>query len=197
GTLALAVSTFAAVRSSNRSARTTERALLAGIRPLIVPSRLSDEPVKVGFMDEHWVKVTGGHGAVEATDDTIYFAISLRNVGNGLGILDSWDVYASREIGAEASHRDPSAFRRLTRDLYISGGEVGFWQGALRDPSEPIFAAVHQAVEQRTALTVDLLYADHEGGQHTISRMTLIPSEDGSWLAAVSRHWNLDRSDPR
>jgi hypothetical protein len=197
GTLALAVSTFAAVRSSNRSARATERALLAGIRPVIVPSRVSDEPVKVGFSDDHWVKVPGGRGSVDVTDDAIYMAISLRNVGSGLGVLDRWDLYPSREIGADASHRDPATFRRLTRDIYISGGDVGFWQGALRDRSEPLFDETRRAVEERVALTFDLLYGDHEGGQHTISRITLLPAEDGTWLAAGSRHWNLDRSDPR
>jgi len=54
GTLVLAVATFAAVRSSNQAARTTERALLAGIRPLLMPTRLQDPPEKVGFQDDHW-----------------------------------------------------------------------------------------------------------------------------------------------
>ena len=43
GTLVLAGATFSAVRSSNRSARIAEQALLAGMRPLLVPS-LSDAP---------------------------------------------------------------------------------------------------------------------------------------------------------
>jgi hypothetical protein len=46
-------------------------------------------------------------------------------------------------------------------------------------------------------MTVDLLYGDHEGGQRMISRFALIPKGDGGWLASVSRHWNLDRADPR
>lgn len=40
-----------------------------------------------------------------------------------------------------------------------------------------------------------------EGGQCTISRFSLFPREDSegrrAWLAAVARHWNLDRADPR
>jgi hypothetical protein len=164
---------------------------------LLVPSRLSDEPVKVGFADDHWVKVPGGRGTIEVTDEAIYFAISLRNVGTGLGVLDSWDLYPSRENTAEAAHRDPSTFRRLTRDIYISGGDVGFWQGALRDRSDAAFDEARRVAEERGALTIDLLYGDHEGGQHTISRIVLLPAEDGSWLAVGSRHWNLDRSDPR
>jgi len=42
-----------------------------------------------------------------------------------------------------------------------------------------------------------VLYGDHEGGQHTISRFSLAPKDDGLWSATVVRHWNLDRPDPR
>jgi hypothetical protein len=57
GTLVLAVATFASVRSSNRAARASERALMAGLRPVLAPSRLEDPPEKVGFVDDHWVRV--------------------------------------------------------------------------------------------------------------------------------------------
>jgi hypothetical protein len=30
-----------------------------------------------------------------------------------------------------------------------------------------------------------------------ISRFTLLPAGDDAWLITVSRHWNLDRYDPR
>jgi hypothetical protein len=46
-------------------------------------------------------------------------------------------------------------------------------------------------------MAVDLLYGDHEGGQRTISRFVFNPREDGQWIVAVARHWNLDRPDPR
>ncbi len=39
GTLVLAVATFSSVKSANRSARTAERALLAGVKPLLVTSQ--------------------------------------------------------------------------------------------------------------------------------------------------------------
>ncbi|MGZ4708036.1 MAG: hypothetical protein ACXWBN_04765, partial [Acidimicrobiales bacterium] len=45
GTLVLAVATFVSVRSSNRSARVAEQALLTGMRPLLVTS-LSDDPIQ-------------------------------------------------------------------------------------------------------------------------------------------------------
>ena len=38
GTLVLAVATFSAVKSANRSARVAERTLMAGLRPVLVPS---------------------------------------------------------------------------------------------------------------------------------------------------------------
>jgi hypothetical protein len=192
----LALATFASVRSANRAARTTERALLAGIRPVLMPSRMQDPPEKVGFRDDHWVKVPGGGAVAEVTDDAVYLAIALRNAGNGLAVLDRWDFYPERQTG-ELTRRKPEDFRRLTRDLYIAGGDLGFWQGAMRDASDPMFEAARQAIIARSMMTVDLLYGDLEGGQHTVSRFALIPRDDGAWIASVSRHWNLDRADPR
>jgi hypothetical protein len=196
GTLVLAVATFASVRSANRSARATERALLAGIRPVLAPSREQDPHERVGFADDHWTDVGGGYAAVDLTEHAIYLAIPLRNVGRGLAVLDRWDFYPDRKMG-DATHREPGEFRRLTRDLYVPAGDVGFWQGAFRDPSDPIFAATREAITERRILTVDLLYGDHEGGQRTVSRFALFPADENRWTAAVTRHWNLDRSDPR
>jgi hypothetical protein len=196
GTLVLAVATFSSVRSAQRSARASEAALLAGIRPVLVSSRLEDAPQKVGFIDEHWAHVAGGHASVEVTDDGIYLLVSLRNVGNGLAVLDRWDLMPDR-VREELSKGEEESFRRLTRDIYIAAGDVGFWQGALRDPDEEIFKSIHEAAEESRPLTLDILYRDHEGGQRTITRFGLIPAPDGQWLAVVSRHWNLDRPEVR
>jgi hypothetical protein len=196
GTLVLAIATFAAVRSANRAARATERALLAGLRPVLISSRMTDPSEKIGFVDNHWVRVEGGRGVAEVTDDAIYLAIALRNVGNGLAVLDRWDFYADRVAG-DTNRHEPDAFRRLTRDLYVPAGDLGFWQGAFRDADDPQFAAARDAINERRTMTVDLLYGDHEGGQRTISRFALLPYGDDQWLASVARHWNLDRSDPR
>ena len=67
GTLILAVATFMSVRSANRAARAAERSLLAGLRPVLMPSRLQDLPQKVSFLDVHWVTIEGGHAAFEVT----------------------------------------------------------------------------------------------------------------------------------
>ncbi|MCW2572619.1 MAG: hypothetical protein JWO88_2677 [Frankiales bacterium] len=198
GTLVLALATFASVRSANRSALASERALLAGIRPVIVSSRPEDPPEEVMFVDNHKVEVAGGHAVVEATDEAVYLAIALRNVGSGIAVLDRWDFHPERLRG-ELEPRHADSLRRLTRDIYIAAGDRGFWQGAFRDEADPQLAEVRRAIAERVPMTIDLLYGDHEGGQRSVSRFALIPDEDhgSTWLASVSRHWNLDRADPR
>jgi hypothetical protein len=195
GTLVLAIATFASVRVSNRAARTTERSLLAGMLPLLVPSRVHDPPEKIRFIDDHWIEVSGGHAAAEATDDVIYLAIPVRNVGQGLALLDRWSIDVSGTLDADPER--PETFRRLTRDLYVAAGDVGYWQGAFRDASDPIFSAVATSILERRILTIDLLYGDFEGGQRTITRFHLTPRGDTQWMSTVSRHWRLDRPNPR
>ncbi len=196
GTLVLAIATFASVRSANRAARASEVAVLTRLRPLLVPSRLGEPDEKVGFQDEKWFHVPGGGAIAEVGDNAIYLVISLRNVGNGIGVLDRWCVYAERLLG-DAEHGDPATFRRLTRDLYVPPSDRGFWQGALRDPSDPLFEPVRDAIKDREPFTVELLYGDYEGGQRMITRFAITPMSDDRWMAISSRHWNLDHRDPR
>jgi hypothetical protein len=198
GTLVLATATFASVRSSNRSARAAERTVLAGIRPLIVTSGFDDAMQKVSFVDAHWVRLGGGLGTAEVIDGNVYLAVSLRNAGNGIAVLDRWDIRIGDAARNESHPGDPATFRRLTRDIYIPAHELGFWQGAFRDPGDPAYRDVVAAVTARQPIAIDLLYGDYEGGQHTISRFSILPRAEGEeWLATVSRHWNLDRDDPR
>jgi hypothetical protein len=198
GTLVLALATFVSVRSANRAARVAERTLLAGIRPLLMPSRPQDPEQKVGFADNRWVRVSGGQAAVDVSDDAIYFVISLRNVGSGLGVLHGWRFDPDRLFAGDVERHPPlEEFRRLSRDLYISATELGWWQGAFRDPAEPQFARARDAIAARQPMTVELLYGDYEGGQRVITRFALLPAGEDRWLASVSRHWNIDRPDPR
>jgi hypothetical protein len=196
GTLVLAAATFASVRSANRAARAAEQSLLAGLRPLLIPSRLEDPPQKVTFAEGKSLRAPGGGALAEVADGAVYLAISLRNAGSGIAVLHGWHLFPERRRGDDA-HPDPAAFTRLTRDLYVPVGDIGFWQGTYRDPSSPEFAAVTAAIEAREPLTVDILYGDFEGGQRVISRFTLLPRSVEGWLPAVGRHWNLDRPDPR
>ena len=200
GTLVLSVATFASVRSANRAARTAERSLLEGLRPLVIASRIQDPPEKVGFVDDHWVRVGGGHGVVEVTDTVIYLAIALRNIGRGMAVLHGWFASSGVTSSTAPDHAPVEDFRRLTRDLYIPPGDLGFWQGALRDPAEPLFDELRTTAKAGEALTIELLYGDQEGGQRAISRFALRAHEvDGEqvWLASVGRLWHLDRRAPR
>jgi hypothetical protein len=196
GTLVLAIATFASVRSGNRTARLAEQSLQEGIRPLILPSRQGDPDQKVGFQDEHWIHLKAGYAGADVGTEAIYLAIALRNVGQGLAILNGWSLNPGR-FTANVERPSIDGFHRLTRDLYVPPNDIGFWQGALRDPQSSEFAEAARAIRAREYLTVDILYGDAEGGQRMISRFSLIPVGDEEWLAAVSRHWNLDRPDPR
>jgi len=197
GTLVLALATFASVRSANRAARTAERALQAGLRPLLVPSRFQDPPEKINWMDNHWAKVEGGRGYAVVENDNVYLAMTLRNVGRGIAVLHGWSpVYGP--VDGSTAHAELDRFRRLSRDLYIAPADTGFWQGAVRDLDDPDFDRLAELIKNRDSIRLDILYGDHEGGQRTITRFGLIPHEaTGSWLASVSRHWNIDRDDPR
>jgi hypothetical protein len=196
GTLVLAGATFASVRSANRSSRAAEQSLLAGLRPLLMTSRAGDATLKVGFADNHFVELPGGSATAESIDDAIYLTMSVRNVGNGMAVLHGWRIELSRDLSG-MTRPDVEAFHRLTRDLYVAAGDVSFWQGAYRDPSEPEFSEVSERIVGRERLMLDILYGDHQGGQRVVSRFSLIPRSDGGWFATVVRHWNVDQPDPR
>ena len=92
GTLVLAVATFASVRSGNRAARLAERTLELGLRPLLMPSRLEDPGQKIQWVDEHWAHIKGGRASVEVADGNIYLAMSVRNAGTGIAVIQAWFV---------------------------------------------------------------------------------------------------------
>lgn len=197
GTLVLAVATFGSVRSANRAARTAERALQAGLRPLLLPSRFQDPPEKVGWMDNHWAKVDGGMGYAAVENDNIYLAIALRNVGAGIAVLHGWHAFTG-EVYALPTHLEPEQFRRLSRDLYVPTADTGFWQGAIRERDDSDFDDIAAAITHREPLRIDVLYGDHEGGQRMVSRFSLSAREGSDlWLCSAGRHWNIDRPDPR
>ena len=200
GTLVLAVATFASIRSANRSARiaeraarTAERALLAEQRPLFTHSRLQDAKQVVQFADGRLLTLCGGEATVEVSDDAIYMAVGLRNVGTGLGMLLGWYVQAG--LQASRTHPPPEEFTSQIRDIYLPPGDTGFWQGALRDPAAAVFTTVRGLVEDKGILTVSVLYGNFDGGQRVISQFAL-RYEEQRWLVSAGRHFQLDRPDP-
>jgi hypothetical protein len=210
GTLFLGVATFGATRSANRSARIAERALLLGLRPVLGHARPEDAAQDVIFGDGRAVSVRGGHGAVDALDGVVYLAMPLRNVGAGLAVLQGYDLLTRTPVEeaehqrshllhdrSERRHGPLEEFRPQQRDLYIAPGDTGYWQAALRDPDDALRTAMIATIEEPQPFSVDLLYGDHEGGQHAISRFNLVPEGNGSWLCTVVFHWTLDSADPR
>jgi hypothetical protein len=201
GTLVLAVATFAAIRSANRStrvseraARTAEQSLLAGQRPLLVNSRLQDPTQKIQYLEGVWLTVDGGTAALEVADDVVYLAVSIRNVGTGLAVLHGWHVRVG--LQTERSHPPLEEFTAQNLDIYVAAGDNGLWLGALRDPAADIFQPVADAVKADQPLVISLLYGDFEGGQRVITQFSLRPAS-GRWLAQATRHFNVDRPDPR
>jgi len=203
GTLVLAVATFSSVKSANRSARVAERSLLAGQRPVLIPSRDDDPPEYVRFGDAVVLDVPGHGGAREVRNDNIYMALALRNGGSGLAVIHGWR--AEVRPRSDSIRPDLGAFRRQTRDLYIPAGETGFWQGAIRDREDPDYEALRGGIDTGARLLVDIMYGDHEGGQRAIARfgvgLDFDPrGPDGSERvvrAEVIRYWNVDGAGPR
>jgi hypothetical protein len=208
GTLVLAVATFASVRSANysaraadraarvaeQSARIAERSLLAAERPLLMSSRLQDPEQKIQFQDGTLLKVTGGGAALEVADSAVYLVISVRNVGTGLAVMHGWHVAVTGQ--PPQTHPPLEDFTTQTRDIYVASGDIGFWQGALRDPAKAQFKAVATAVEAGDPMMLNVLYGDWEGGQRVISQFSLRHVND-RWLTSTGRHYNVDRPDPR
>jgi hypothetical protein len=208
GTLVLAVATFASVRSANygaraaqqaariaeQSARIAERSLEAAERPLLMSSRLEDPEQKILFQEGRVLRVAGGTATLEVANDVVYMVISIRDVGTGLAVIHGYHIEVSGE--PPQTHPPLEDFTAQTRDIYLAPGDIGFWQGALRDPATAQFKAVAAAVETGDPMRLSILYGDWEGGQRVITLFTLRRASD-RWVTSTGRHFNVDRPDPR
>jgi len=149
------------------------------------------------FLEGNWVSAPGGRAAVEHIDGSVYLAVSLRNVGSGIAVCQGWTIRPN--VGSSVNvpmHAPLDDFRLQSRDLYIPAGDIGMWQGALRNPDDQVRAVTVDAIETGQQITVEVLYSDQVGLQRTISRFGLVPAGD-SWLASLTRHWYLDWDGPR
>lgn len=191
GTLVLAGATFSAVRSSNRSARIAEQALQERRRPLLVHARLEDPVQKIMFLDGHWIRTEGSQAVIDDEGGTLYLGLPVRNVGSGIAVLQGWHPWPN-VARSDVDHPPADEFRRQVRDIYIGPGDVGLWQGALRDADDDVLRGVADAHAERRPFSLDLLYSDQMGGQRTISRFALTPAGEDRWLGNVGLHWNLD-----
>jgi hypothetical protein len=158
GTLVLAGATFAAVRSSNRSARIAERSLLAGLRPALTTPRRDDPPVQVQFADGRVFDTGWADALVRRENGVLYLAIRRRNGGAGGAHLVAYRLEsepahrAAQDPRGLARHLrgdpppDPASFTEHQRDLYIAAGDLGHWQAALRDPARKTLGAATSAI---------------------------------------------------
>jgi hypothetical protein len=197
GTLVLAVATFSAVRSSNRSARIAEQALRTGMRPLLAPSLVDAPAQKALWRGGHTARIAGGRAVVEEEDGVIYVAMSLRNLGSGIALLHGWYPRPREDVFANNGPGEVDDFRRLTIDLYIQAGDTGYFESAVRDEEDPLLPEFLSVIKERRGFTLDLLYGDQTGGQRTISRFVILPTSDDGWYTQGARHWNVDMPDPR
>jgi hypothetical protein len=166
-------------------------------------------------------EVGPGEGSQGPDTMVVYLALGVRNAGSGIAVLRGWHFYPGWRRDAE--HAPLEEFQRQNRDLYIPSGDIGFWQGAFRNTEDAGYDDARKTIEAREAWTVELLYGDHEGGQRMISRFTALPhtapatatatatatdADTGTdpstdtrvgtgFIATASRHWNIDRPEPR
>jgi len=152
---------------------------------------------KIMFLEGNWVSASGGRAAVEHVDGTVFLAISLRNASSGIAVCQSWAARPGEGSPRTLPEHAPlDDFRLQSRDLYVPAGDIGMWQGALRNPDDPFRADIVDAIETGRPILIELLYSDLVGRQRTISRYSLFPAGE-TWLASLNRHWYLDWDGPR
>ena len=88
----------------------------------------------------------------------------------------------------------PTAFVAQQRSLYVPAGDVGYWQGAIRDgDTDRGDADALRAGDRRpaSASRCSCATATRTAGTTPITRYTLMPDENGDWLFGIGRHWTL------
>jgi hypothetical protein len=111
-----------------------------------------------------------GLAAVQESDGNVYLAIPLRNVASGLAVIDGWHL-GTEKANADTPLPPIEEFRRHSRDLYVPAGDISCWQAAVRDSDDALYAPLRAAIRARTPIYIDILYGDHEGGQHTVTTL--------------------------
>ncbi|MGH7910981.1 MAG: hypothetical protein ACREQM_15570 [Candidatus Dormibacteraceae bacterium] len=197
GTLVLAVATFLSIRSANRSARTAERALEQGQRPILLPSLFTDPVQKIHYYDDHWLRVPGGRAVLEVAPEVAYLGLSVRDIGTGPAVIDGWDMLA----GSRDQRRPAHEYYRLQRDLYVPASACGYVQIAARDTTGAAYQTLARAAREHQAFAVDVLYSDIDETRHHVVRIALNRApgddEDGhAWALNEVRHWNVDEDIP-
>ena len=149
GTLVLAISTFASVRSANRAARAAELVTpgrtAAAAGPVPAPGSGSE-----GLLDRLQACRAGGrHGGGRGRGRHDLPG----NVGAQPGERHRGDAGLAGAADRRAAPGDVGVPRQ-TR-LYVAPSDTGSWQAALRDPDDPERGRVAEAVKARQPVTVE------------------------------------------
>ena len=88
---------------------------------------------------------------------------------------------------------DPSHFVAQQRSLYVPAGDVGYWQGAIRegDTDRGDAAALRRAIDSgRPHHAVPAVRRPGRRPRHDHPLLAQ-PDENGDWLFGIGRHWTL------
>ena len=192
GTLVLAGATFArGPLGEPLGPCRRARAAWRGCARCCMPSRLDDPPQKVLFVDGRWVRVPGGGAVAEAADGGVYLAMSRTQRRFRASPCCTAGGSTPTSDARDGPAPPLEEFERLTRDLYVPAGDVGFWQGALRDPRAPEFPEAARGHRRaRTARGRHPLRRPR-GRPARVSRFTLVPSPTAAGSRARGPHWNI------
>jgi hypothetical protein len=159
---------------------TGDRGGAAGIRAVPMTSPLGDPPQEVSHIDDRWFQADGGRAVADVTGGAMDLVIPPRDVGMGPAVPDRWEFAADR-IRSERSAGDSVNSRRLQRDISAPVGDLGSWQGTVKDPTEPMFAEAGQAIAQRRRTAVD---------RPTVDRRTVVRPAGSGWpQSGGTRTW--------
>ena len=132
------------------------------------------------FVDEHWANVGGGYATAEDVDGVIYLGDEPAQCRRGDRVCQGWGVRVGLMARAD-DHLPEDELRPQTRDLYIPAGDVGLWQGAIRERSDPITTRSRTRSPNTSRSPSSCIYSDQVGAQRTMTRFTLVP------IAATTR----------
>lgn len=97
-------------------------------------------------------------------------------------MLHGWRVEPSRDVATMSDRPGLNAFRSQSCDLYVPAGDVGFWQGAIRDRTNSSWDLVAERIEAREGLVVDLLLQRSPWRQRMITWFSYLPRR--GWVAS-------------
>ena len=97
-------------------------------------------------------------------------------------------------LAAYVEPPDPTHFVAQQRSLYVPAGDVGYWQGAIRDgdTDRGDADALRRAIESPRAHSRCSCATPIRTAVTTRSPATRsCPDENGDWLFGIGRHWSL------